>query len=239
MANKRTEWRDIVDIHSVVLYRSDVVELIKILASSEDFERPELEMKVTSNSQTISFDPINEDFNDFEFDKSDQVDIHLIVWRDIEPEESKFKNQEIVSGISLSMHINYINYQIYSYSETWFLGKKEQLKKFFEKKKPVIPYQSNNYRVFKVVNNIIFVLAFALVFYFLRKNNYLFTIISAAIVITTSLVPIRKPETHRLPFVMVYFSDRPKEEITKKQEIPWVLIVNILVLAVEIISLFI
>jgi len=89
MANKRTEWRDIVDIHSVVLYRSDVVELIKILASSEDFERPELEMKVTSNSQTISFDPINEDFNDFEFDKSDQVDIHLIVWRDIEPEESK------------------------------------------------------------------------------------------------------------------------------------------------------
>lgn len=240
MAKKRKEWREIVDVHSVELYRTDVIELINILASSEDFEKPELEMQVTSDSQTITGDPLNEDFANFEFEKSDQVQIRLSVWRDTETDigDTKYNNPDIVSGISLSMNVNHINYHIHSYSETWFRGKKEQLNRFFEKHKSVLPNQTNKYKLFKLINNIIFVIAFALVFYFIINKNYLFTTISAVLVIVTSLIPLRKPETKRPPFVMVNFVDRPNEEIVKKTEIPWVLIVNILALAVAIIGLF-
>lgn len=240
MAKKRTEWQEIVDVHSIELFRTDVIELINLLSACEDFERPKIEMSVTSDSRTIKFDPVNEDFNDFGIDKSNQISIVLYIWRDVANENgnSDYKQQEIVSCIKMDMQVNYVNYQIHSNSEIWFMGKKEQLTKFFESRRPAVAKKSNNYKVFRLINNIIFFLAFALVFFFLLNKEYLFTIIPSIVVILTSIIPIRKSELKSPSFVMVNFHDRPTEEIAQKKEIPWILIVNILALTVAIISLF-
>jgi hypothetical protein len=241
MAKKKSEWREIVNVHSIELFRSDVIELINLLSKCEDFDRPEMNMRVTSNSQTIEFDPINEDFNDFEIDKSNQINIKLTVWRDLVNEngQSNYAEQEIVSGIDMNMHVNHVNFQIHSNSEVWFRGKKEQLTRFFESKKPVIPNRSNNYKVLWLIKNIIFFLSFILVIYFLLHGKYSFTFISAVVVILTFIVPIRKAEIIEPPFVMVCFFDRPPEENTQKKEIPLILIVEIIMLVVAIIGLFI
>lgn len=241
MANKKTEWRELVNVHSIELFRSDVIELINLLLTCEDFDQPELKMIVTSDSRTIEFDPKNEDFNDFEIDKSNQIRIELHVWRDLANEEiqSKYKQREIFSSILMNMYVNHVDYHISSNSEIWFRGKKEQLTRFFNSKKPVIPNKSNNYKVFKLINNIIYFLAFILLIYFYLNGKLIFALIPFAVMILNFIILIRKPATIDHPFVMVYFFDIQSEKNTQKKEMPWNLIVNIIGIGISIIGIFI
>jgi hypothetical protein len=229
MANRRIEWREIVDVTSIELYRPDVLELIKILSEHELDEKVEITMEINIDSKTIQIDPINEDFLNIGITSSNQVTISQRLW----------KENNIVSGVSLTMHVNYVNYQIHSYSETWFLGKKEQLNRFFERRKPVIPKKSRTYKAFKVISNIVFLVSFGLTFYFLIKANYIFTGLSGALAILTAVIPVREPKLNIPPYVVVFFYDRPLDSVVEKKDIPWVMIIEILALIVAIIGLFI
>jgi hypothetical protein len=230
MTIKKSEWREIVDVHSIELYKEDIKELGSILTEDTGKNTPEIEMSVTSNSRTLKFNPIDENFDNFDIKSSNQVRIELVIWNG--------DSNDIVSGVTLEMHRNYVNYQIHSNSETWFLGKIEQLNRFFTKKKPKIEPVPPLFRHLVLINNITIVVGLLLMGFFFVKDRYILSMILSILVILMILIPIRVRKPEDPPYVKLYFYSRPKIESTPKKQIPWNLIIQVLILVVTIIGLF-
>lgn len=136
----KQEWLKIIDVHPAVLYKDDVVELVRILTECDENKSCVLSIKFEYEGLQQTLSSI-EELEKFSKDiPTDRLSIDVTTWNE--------KNN-IVNGISATMYHNYINYQIHSYNEAWFLGKIAQLTSFFKKRKPwyslinkVIPFLS-------------------------------------------------------------------------------------------------
>jgi len=120
------EWRKTVDVHPVVLYKKDIIELITFLMDCEENQKVGIAIKFGYKGLTKTLTSIEDLRN---FSKEDPTgDLSIAVrTRD---------DAGIINGITLTMYNGYVSYKIYSKSETWFLGKISQLDNFFKKNKP-------------------------------------------------------------------------------------------------------
>lgn len=238
MEKKIIQWREMVNVNSIELYKSDFLELIDILLDCEEHERPEIEIIFYSNSKAIYFNPQIDHLDNIGMESTNKIDISQIIWseRGKIKGDSNITSPDIVSGITIIMNENYVSYIIFSYSEVWFLGKKEQLNNFFTLKKPKTKTTDNLKVLFKIVNEFVFFFAFGLTIFFIRNEKYIFSGFAALTVILSATIPMRILKKEK-PFVILYFNERPDNQV--KDNIPWMLVINIMGLIVSIIGLFI
>lgn len=134
----KQEWIKNIDVHPVVLYKNDVIELVRILTECDENRSCDLSIKFKYEElqQTLS---CIEELEKFSKDiPTDSLAIKVFTMD---------KNNNNVNCILANMSRNYINYGISSDNESWILGKIAQLTRFFKKRKPwyslitkVIPY---------------------------------------------------------------------------------------------------
>ncbi len=121
------EWRKIVEVHPAVLYKIDVIELVRILTDCDKNESCVLSIKFEFEGLEQTLSSI-EELEKFSRDIStNKLSINVTTWDE---------NNNITNGIQVTMFDNYIHYQIHSENEAWFLGKIAQLTNFFKKRKP-------------------------------------------------------------------------------------------------------
>ena len=178
------EWRKIINVHPAVLYKKDVIELVKILTECEPNQTYNLSIQYEYEGlrQTMSSE---EELLEFSKEEPTNSLFINVTTRD---------NNKIINGVSLTMYHNYITYQIHSESEPWFLGKISQLTTFFKKNKPwyalitkIIPFagpslvMSGVYLFLSSINKSILAASFFLFFTismaiisFLAYNNRIF-----------------------------------------------------------------
>ncbi|WAC07253.1 MAG: hypothetical protein OS130_13635 [Thermodesulfobacteriota bacterium] len=122
--SEKIEYRELFDLNSALLSKNDLFLLEKIVL--EDPKTDRIDIQISFDSTTISAESFKELLSNPDIPTStDKLSIGMQRW--IETEDYR----GISSGVSLSLHHNHINCQIHSLDQTWFLGKKSQIEKFF------------------------------------------------------------------------------------------------------------
>ena len=123
----KQEWRKIINVHPAVLYKSDILELVKILTEIDNNNRYVLRINIGYEVFKQTLTSIAELENYSKDIPTNELSMEVTTWDE---------NNKIINGVYLTMYHNFINYQIYSDNEAWFLGKTNQLKKFFKIRNP-------------------------------------------------------------------------------------------------------
>ena len=123
----KQEWQEIIYVHPAVLYKSDIIELAKILLEGHGDKRCDLKANIGYEGYKQTLSSIAELENYSSDIPTNELSMEVTTW---------IGNNDIINGISLTMYYCFIRYQIYSDSEFWFLGKIAQLTDFFKMRKP-------------------------------------------------------------------------------------------------------
>jgi len=218
----KNEWRKIVDVHPSILYKEDIEKLIDILVSTRKGEEVRLEVNLTNNDQTINVSSYKELMEYASGIITDKCSITVRIWDEA---------NNISSGVTITMHHNYINYQVHSLEEEWFLGKIRQLDRFFAQRKP---WYSRIYWI-KYIFPLFVAFGFLLSFkaYELNKQTTLFY--SLLYTLTTLVLSIIDSKSNLFPYVKLRLIQRKRISITYQL---LGLLLGILTLLVAIIGLF-
>jgi len=197
--SEKTEYRELFNLNSAKLSINDLLQLENILV--EDPKTDQINIKLSFDSTTISAESFEELLSKSGIPSStDKLSIDMRRWID----SGDYKG--ISSGVSLSLHFNHITCQIHSIDQTWFLGKKSQIKKFFKTKKPW--YSWLNTLAFLYPNIAILLAVYGAVL--ISEKQYLEMILpivsSIALLSVTALVFSQR----LFPFVKVYLKEREK-----------------------------
>jgi hypothetical protein len=197
--SEKTEYRELFNLNSSRLSKNDLLQLEKILV--EDPKTDQIDIKLSFDSTTISAESFEELVSKSGIPLStDKLSIDMNRWID------KGDYKGISSGVSLSLHFNHITCQIHSIDQTWFLGKKHQIEKFFKTKRPW--YSWLNTLVFLYPNIAILLAVYGAVLF--SEKQYVEMILpifsSIAFLSVTALVFKQK----LFPFVKVYLQEREK-----------------------------
>jgi len=126
---KQREFQEIFDINPVLLHKKDLFELENILIENAETDKIDIQLKY--NNTTIPADSFEDLFSNADLpDSTDKLSVAMT---------RRAKKEDYIGfpcGVNLSMHYNHVNCLVYSVDNTWFLGKKAQIKSFFRKKKP-------------------------------------------------------------------------------------------------------
>lgn len=219
----KNEWRKIIDVHSVILYKDDLEELVSIISECDTDERIDVDIILTKDDRNYICSTFYELIENNKNIVTDQFSISSKTWT---------KENHINKGISLTMYHNYISYQIYSSDETWFLGKVEKLNKFFLKRKPW--YGGIGWLKYFFPSFILIGLVLSFKYYNSSQIGYLiFTILFTLIFLILSIIGSK---SKLFPFVKIHTT---KKEGLKMPYNLMVLIIGFLALIVSLIGLII
>lgn len=199
--SEKVEYRELFNLNATVLLNEDLFQLEKMLVEDSNTDR--INIKITFDSTTISGESLKELLSSPDIPIcADKMDINMSRWI----ENDYYKG--FSSGVSLSLYHNYINCQIHSIDQTWFLGKKSQLVKFFNSKKPWYIWLNKYSYLYPTV-------AMILIYY----SAYLFTnklylqtvipIICAAILFIAAILIYKQK---LFPFVKIYLKETMKKK---------------------------
>ena len=121
------EYRKIVRVHPLVLYKDDLIELQRILNTGFSPKERDLSVAIGTEDAKLSANSFEELFSQQLPKQTDDLDITVYGRPD---------GVEITKSIHLTFYHNYIQYHLFGIDETWFLGMISQLKNFFAKRKP-------------------------------------------------------------------------------------------------------
>jgi len=128
----KNEWRDLFNLSPILLYKADLFDLEKILSTVANGINSEFRIQLTNKNQTIEVSSVQQLFACPDLPShTDEISINVLNWK-----KEGSDSQNIVGGVYLTLHHNYVSCQIHSEDEEWFIGKKEKLKRFFATKKP-------------------------------------------------------------------------------------------------------
>lgn len=194
---KNREYRELFDLNSVFLTKEDLFVLEKLLI--EDNDTDEIEIRVNFDSTSIDAESFGELFENTDLpDSTDKLSINMR--KRIDSGDCR----EISSGVSLSLHYNHINCQIHSCDQTWFLGKKAQVEKYFKSKKPW-------YLALKKLSTIYPMLVVILIFYsndLLAKDQYLEMLLPVFFSVVLCILTVLEFKQKLFPFVKVNLQDK-------------------------------
>lgn len=197
----KKEWRKIVDVHPAILYKDDFEELVLLLASADNNLTCSLTIQIGFSDQKIEVSSLNELDSAIDNKVTDDISISTNFWT---------KDREIISGISLRMYHNFINYQIHSYDEPWYLGKIEQLNRFFSKRKPWYN------KIFWISYLFPFLIIIGAIwsFNFYIASKKLVFISATLFTISMVVLSLINSKSKLFPYLKVYFSNRPRKNIS-------------------------
>lgn len=120
-----SEYRKLVNVHPIILYKEDLFEFENLLASKDLV----CKITVTSNDVYLTAETFSDLFNNNTLPlKAETMTVEAHYW----------KENDIYQGIHFCFYNNYIDYQIFSKDKTWFYGQMHLLNDFFKKRKPRI-----------------------------------------------------------------------------------------------------
>lgn len=192
---RQKEYQELFDLNSVSICKNDLFELEKILVESP--ETDQIDIELSFDSTTISAESFEELLAHTDLPIStDKLSINMYRWAD--------ENKIISCGIHLSFNYNHINCQISSLNKTWFLGKKLEIEKFFNSKKPWYLFLKKSSVAFPVI-------VMALIFYssdLLAKKQYyemILPIVCSILLMTVSALIYKQK---LFPFIKIYLQER-------------------------------
>lgn len=127
--NKTREFREIINLPPVFLNPDDLVELERIIVKDKTTDH--LEVTLRHNNSTIFAESVDGLLSEENLPSTTDK-LSVFTYHNIN--EGTFEGSSC--DVSLSMQHNYINCQINSPDQTWFLGKKAEIQQFFKEHKP-------------------------------------------------------------------------------------------------------
>jgi len=217
----KQEWRKIIEVHPAVLYKSDVIELVNIVSECEAGQYYELSIQYEYEGFHHTLTTI-EDLENFSKDiPTDKLSINVTIWSE---------NQNIVSGISITMHQNYIQYQIHANNEAWFLGKIAQLTKFFRSRKP---WYSLITRIIPFVGPALVMSGFYIGLFAIKNAKTVSAILGFVLAFSMVMISYYSYKAKLFPYVKIYATNKDKRFLTYEMVKT---VIAILVLIVSIIG---
>jgi hypothetical protein len=190
MARQR-EYRELFDLNPVLLLKNDLFELEKILV--EDPETDQIDIELSFDNTSIPAESFDDLLANTDLPVStDNLSINMRRWTETE------------GGVSLSLNYNHISCHIHSFNQTWLLGKKSQIEKFFSSKRPWYSFLKKSSVAFPAI-------AFALLLYssvLLGKKQYYEMILPIACSIVLIIISVLTVKEKLFPFVKVYLQER-------------------------------
>jgi hypothetical protein len=119
------EYRNLVSVKPVLMYREDILELCELI-EAQSSEEKKIEIEYKNNEESINITDVESLNSISDIPPTNYMSITIRVW----------KETKIVSGLSVSFNRNNISYQLHSENETWFLGTDSKVRKFFKAKRP-------------------------------------------------------------------------------------------------------
>lgn len=197
--SEKIEYRELFHLSSTYLSKDDLLQLEKMLVEDSNSDR--LEIKVSFDSTTITGKSFDELLVSHDYPAStDELSVDMKRWIDTE----EYKG--ISCGVSLSLHHNYINCHIHSVDQTWFLGKKAQIEKFFKSRKPWYSLLNKSALAYPTI-------VMALVFYgatMLVKKQYIHMVLPIACSIILIIVTVLIYKQKLFPFVRIGLKETTK-----------------------------
>jgi hypothetical protein len=200
----QSEYRKIFHAGPCRLFKEDIYTLVDIL-------RSEIPTCTTKDDFEISTDIdgyyIRENDLDLFFsrkelpNKFNKLYIRIIGWKND-------GNLEIDKSVNITLHVNYVDFQIASKNKIWFSGTSSLLLDFFKKRKPWFSFLDKILPFFSGVLPLIFLVAFI---YLIKIQYYLFSV-GAFILLAFSIVVATFYLKNKLvPFVEIIL--KPKKSI--------------------------
>ena len=119
------EYSDIVNFGAIILTKENIIDLIKIMKTDiDEKEFYSQEYNFYYENTTYKFKNLEELIDNFP-ENIEKMSLSIMDWKD----------NKIVSKLTIDLQSNYNSYHISSKNETWFYGKKEKINRFFKEKK--------------------------------------------------------------------------------------------------------
>lgn len=202
----KNEWRDLFDLSPVLLYKADLFDLEKMLCTVEDGVSSKFCIQLTNKNQNIEVSSVKELFDYSGLpSQTDKISIVVHNWK---TEGSGARN--IVGGVSLTLHHNYVSCQIHSCNEEWFIGKKEKIKRFFVAKKP---WYSVITRCAPFLLPMLILIPFQNAAFSLGKKEYSSAILSFALIVFFLTFGYLSFKMVLFPYVKVFLKEKNKKAI--------------------------
>jgi hypothetical protein len=198
----KQEWRKIIQVHPAVLYKSDVMELVKIVSECEagQYFVLSIEYEYEGLSQTLT---TIEDLENFSKDvPTDKLSIKANIYTE---------DRDIVSSISITMHQTYIDYQIHANNEAWFLGKIAQLTKFFKSRKPWYSFIT---RIISFVGPALVMSGFYIGIFAIKNTKIVWAILGFFLAFSMVMISYYSYEGKLFPHVRIYAKNKEKKFVT-------------------------
>lgn len=181
--NKNIEYREIVKItDKIKLSKDDILKLIDIVTYNIEDYHNSIELKFQFDNKTQTFKNKEELIANFP-EEIDTISFKIIDWRNIDG-----LSKDIVGGINITINSVYIDFQISSYDENWFIGLKSKLLSFFKEKKNKFSLIG---RIFPFLSGALITLSSLLSISFLKSQNYSYFILFLIITIIVGILMMK------------------------------------------------
>lgn len=229
----KKEYRNLVSLKPVLMYREDILELYNLLEAQPEQEK-EIRLEYNNSSENITISELSSLQSIANLPQTNQLRITIHVWskQDAQGERDSLTGRYLCSGVSINLNYNNASYQLHSDNETWFLGTDSKLRKFFRAKRPwYSPIQRFSSFVCPVAVILSFQKALNLVKGDEPTNGIFWIVLTMVLVAITGLIFLQKI----FPYVWISLSGKSDRKFSYEK---WTLIVSVLALAVAIISSF-
>jgi len=215
----KKEYRNLVSVKPVLMYREDIVELCGLVEARPDEEKS-VEIEYKSNEENIRISDIESLGSISDIPPTGNMSLTVRIWR----------GQDIVSGLSVKFNHNNISYQLHSKDETWFLGTDSKLRKFFKSKRP---WYSSIQRFSPFLFPVAILVSFQHALELVKSDEILGGVfwfsVAGALVAGVILIFFQKI----FPYVWISLSSKNDRKFSYEK---WTLVVSVLLLVVAVIS---
>lgn len=213
------EYRNIVSVKPVLMYREDILELFALIEIQSDEEK-NIEIEYKNNEESIKITDI-ESLNLFsDIPPTNYMSLNIYVWRE----------RNIVSGLSVSFNRNNISYQLHSENETWFLGTDTKLRKFFKAKRP---WYSPIQRFSLFLSPIAVIISFQHAIDLVKSDKSIEGIFWFAMTVILVVISILIFFQKIFPYVWISLSGKNDRKFSYEK---WSFIISVIALVVAIVS---
>lgn len=190
------EYRDIFVLPPTCLFRSDLIELQKLIKRDLRCKKIDFSVSTEINHRNVSSESVESLLQHELPRETKNMRIESRSWNE--------KN-EIDAGLYVSMRSGHIHCQIHALSEIKFLGKKEQIEQFFRLHRPWYAILTRSWTVIFTCIAWSSIFSTAIMF---KLGRYLPAILSLILLITVSFAWMLAYNNRLFPYVRIYFSDK-------------------------------
>lgn len=197
------EFRSIVSVHPVLLFKADLFELEKALKEDVSWQPDSFHIHITFDDCTIEHTSFESLFAmDLASDSTDKMSITVRGWT---------KDRDIDRGVSLTLHHNYVDYQIHSNEEGWYLAKIRRLNVFFAKRKP---WYAPITRLAPFLVGLALPISVILTLLPAKADRWEWIVAPILLLITTVILGWLSYKERVFPYVRIVLKDRPQKAIS-------------------------